>query len=228
MASEAWALRCNRSSRYSSFVAFNFFFSFFSLSCDRSRSNLNSAISRRNFSQQLQGPQEPLLMPPWSLSSCAATLSEATASSHDAFMTATAIAKNRARKNGSCFVHSSHSKRREKPSCKNQTIEKLRDPSHFLGPIFVNPKHPIPATKRAFEVNEGRTDVSTSRYERIVQFDKANVAGVEVFVTSHKDLWPQGTGALWPSATIKFLRSYERPIRIVWKIQNNKYGHLYR
>ena len=70
---------------------------------------------------------------------------------------------------------SSHSKRREKPSCKNQTIGKLRDPSHFLGPIFVNSKHPFPATKRAFEVNKGRTDVSTSRYERIVKFDKVFV-----------------------------------------------------
>jgi len=69
----------------------------------------------------------------------------------------------------------SHSKWREKPSCKNQTIGKLRDPSHFLGPIFVNSKHPFPATKRAFEVNKGRTDVSTSRYERIVKFDKVFV-----------------------------------------------------
>ena len=71
----------------------------------------------------------------------------------------------------------SHSKRREKPSYKNQTIGKLRDPSHFLGPIFVNSKHPFPATKRAFEVNKGlgRTDVSTSRYERIVKFDKVFV-----------------------------------------------------
>ena len=94
-----------------------------------------------------------------------------------------------------------HSKRREKPGCKNQTIEKLRDPSHFLGPIFVNPKHPFPATKRAFEVNKGRTDVSTSRYERIVKFDKVFVTGVEVFVTSHKDLC---TCALWSSATIIF------------------------
>ena len=68
-----------------------------------------------------------------------------------------------------------HSKRREKPGCKNQTTEKLRGPSHFLGPIFVNPKRPFPATKRAFEVNKGRTDVSTSRYERIVKFDKVFV-----------------------------------------------------
>ena len=66
--------------------------------------------------------------------------------------------------------------------CKNQAIEKLRGPSHFLGPIFVNPKHPFPATKRAFEVNKGRTDVSTSRYGRIVKFEKVFVAGVEVFV----------------------------------------------
>ena len=105
-------------------------------------------------------------------------------------------------------VRLSHSKRREKPSCKNQTIGKLRDPSHFLGPIFVNSKHPFPATKRAFEVNKGRTDVSTSRYERIVKFDKVNVTGVEVFVTSHKDLC---TCALWSSATINFLRSYDHP-----------------
>ena len=109
-----------------------------------------------------------------------------------------------------------HSKRRDKPGCKNQTIDKLRDPSHFLGPTFVNPKRPFPATKRAFEVNKGRTNVSTSRYERIVKFDKVFVASVEVFVTSHKDLC---TCALWSSATINILRSYERPIPIVWKIQ---------
>ena len=38
-----------------------------------------------------------------------------------------------------------------------------------------NHSHPFPATKRAFEVNKGRTDVSTSRYERIVKFDKVFV-----------------------------------------------------
>ena len=42
-----------------------------------------------------------------------------------------------------------HSKRRtrEKPGCKNHTIGKLRGPSHFLGPIFINPKRPFPANK---------------------------------------------------------------------------------
>ena len=111
---------------------------------------------------------------------------------------------------------SGHSKRRDKPGCKNQTNEKLLDPSHFLGPTFGNPKRPFPATKSAFEVKKGTTDVSASQYERIVKFDKVCVTGVEVFVTSHKDLC---TGALWSSATIKFLRSYERPFPIVWKIQ---------
>ena len=81
-----------------------------------------------------------------------------------------------------------------------------------MGPIFVNPKRPFPATKRAFEVNKGRTDVSTSRYERIVKFDKVFVTGVEVFVTSHKGLC---TGALWSSDTS---RSDERPFPIAWKI----------
>ena len=46
-------------------------------------------------------------------------------------------------------VHLGHSKRREKPSCKNQTIGKSRDPPHFLGPIFVKAKRPFAATKRA-------------------------------------------------------------------------------
>ena len=106
--------------------------------------------------------------------------------------------------------HLGHSKQREKPGCKNQTIWKLQDPSsHFRGPVFVNLKRPFPATKRAFEVNKARTDVSTSRYERIVKFHKA-------FVTSHKGLCAR---ALWSSATIHFLRSRERPIPIVWKIQ---------
>ena len=41
-------------------------------------------------------------------------------------------------------------------------------------------------------------------------------SGVEVFVTWHKGLC---SCALWSSATINFLRSYERPIRIVRQIQ---------
>ena len=80
-----------------------------------------------------------------------------------------------------------HSKRVTLFACKNQTIEKCRDPSHFLASGNVDPKRPFPATKRAFEVHEGRTDVSTSRYERIVKFDKVFVTGVEVFVTSYQD-----------------------------------------
>ena len=94
--------------------------------------------------------------------------------------------------------HLGHSKQCLQNWLQKPNFEKLRDPSHFLGPIYVHPKRPFPATKRAFEVNKGRTDLSTSRYESIVKFDKVFVTGGEVFVTSHKDLC---TGALWSSDT---------------------------
>ena len=79
----------------------------------------------------------------------------------------------------------------------------------------MNPKLPFTAIKRAFEVNKGRADVSTSRYERILKFDSAFVTGVEVFVTLHscKGLC---AGALWSSDTS---RIGKRPFPIVWKIQ---------
>ena len=121
-----------------------------------------------------------------------------------------------------CMVHGllsiaairlGHSKRCVQNRLQKPNFEKLRDPSHFLGPIYVNPKRPFPATKSSFEVNKGRTDVLTSRYERIVKFDKVFVTGVEVFVTSHKDL------CLVPFGRATLPRSDERPFPIVWKIQ---------
>ena len=91
---------------------------------------------------------------------------------------------------------------------------KQLDPSHVWGPPYVNSKRPFPATKRAFEVNKGRTDdiVSTSRYERIVKFGEVFVMGVEVFVPSNKDLC---AGALLPSGASHAKGSDERPFPIV-------------
>ena len=49
---------------------------------------------------------------------------------------------------------SGHSKRCVQNRLQKPNFEKLRDPSHFLGPNYVNPKRPFPATKRAFEVKK--------------------------------------------------------------------------